>query len=355
VRSLEAYSVPHPTGIEVKLDANENPFPLPSEVRHELARHLAEVELNRYPPSDGGELRELLAAECGVARDSIVFGNGSDEIIHLLCATFAEPRPRAAVASVLFPTPSFAVFRLAAIANGSEPIEVPLLSDFSVDRSAFERELEVRQPSLVFLARPNNPTGTLPTLSWVAELAARYPEVLFISDEAYGDYGAESALPLAARLHNLLIMRTLSKIGLAGLRIGYLCAAPEICREVDKVRGPYNIGSLNLCAAIWLLRNHRHGLRRRCQQVVAERERMAAALAAMSGVELFPSAANFLLLRIGKPGDRRATQVWQRLCQRGILVRCFDAPGPLEGCLRVTIGTTAENERFLEAMAQPDR
>ena len=185
----------------------------------------------------------------------------------------------------------------------------------------------------------------------VAEVARAHPDTLVVSDEAYAAFAGDSMVGMTAELPNLLIMQTLSKTGLAGLRIGYLHAAPAILAQVDVVRMPYNIGALNQRAAVWLLRHCRPLLAERCAAVVRERERLAAALAGMRGVHAFPSQANLILFRVGEPGDGRATDVWKAMCRRGVLVRCFDRPGPLSGCLRVTIGSAEENDSFLSALA----
>lgn len=352
LRRIGAYEVPRPAGVRAKLDANEHPFPLPPEVSEALARELAEVELNRYPDAGCAELRALLAAEHQIEEGAIVFGNGSDELLHLLCAVFARPRSPGARPAILYPAPTFSVFRIAAIGVGLEPVEVPLTESFELDEAALERSLSERRPNVAFFARPNNPTGTLWPSATVARLARRHPDVLFVSDEAYGDYGGESALPLLKELPNLVVLRTLSKIGLAALRVGYLVAAPELAAEVNKVRGPYNVGSLNQRAACFLLARHRELLRGRCAEVVSERERMAEEMGRLSGVRVFPSQANLLLFRVGDPESGAATRLWRRLVEQGILVRNLDTPGPLAGCLRVTIGTPEENRLFLEALEE---
>jgi histidinol-phosphate aminotransferase len=344
VRDLSAYSVPHPPSVRVKLDANEFPFDLPVEIRNELGQALASVDVNRYPPADAGELRELLCAEQDVRPDEIVLGNGSDELIHLLCQTFAEPREGKNQAAVLYPTPTFSVFRTATAASGCRAVEVPLLDDFSVDAKRMSEAIAREQPNLVFIARPNNPTGSEWPLASFLDCVRAFPEVLFISDEAYADYGGSSALSAWRQLPNLLIMRTLSKIGLAGLRIGTVSGPSELCREVEKVRSAYNIGILHLTAAALLLSKHRDWFKRSCQTVVSERPRVQAALE-KKGFRVFESVANFLLFRVPD-----AERLYQELVGKGILVRNLDQPGPLANCLRVTIGTPEDNAAFIAAL-----
>jgi histidinol-phosphate aminotransferase len=350
LRPSAAYSVPHPPGITTKLDANELPFSLPAELAAELARELAQVPLHRYPDAEQRELRAELAGALGVDPGTLLFGNGSDEIIQMLISCFARPRAGRASAAVAYPVPSFAVFRGAALAAGCEPVEVPLEEDFTLDFERLERALAAARPNLVFFARPNNPTGTLWPASAVAEVARAHPDALVVSDEAYAAFSGDGMIGMAAELPNLLVMQTLSKTGMAGLRIGTLHGAPAVLAEVEKVRMPYNLGALNQRAAVWMLRRCRALLAECCAAVVRERERVAASLGRIDRVRVFPSQANLILLRVGEAGDGLATRAWERMCRRGVLLRLLDRPGPLAGCLRLTIGTRDENDRFLAAL-----
>jgi len=354
LRAAAAYQVPHPEGIRVKLDANEMPFGLPPEVRAELARELATVALNRYPDPSHQELRAELSRQVGLPIDALLVGNGSDEIIQMLITCFAEPRPGQARARVAYPSPTFVVFRGAALAVGCEPVEIPTdpEADFALQPDDLERAIAAARPNLVFFARPNNPTGTLWPSHLVADLARRHPDLVVVSDEAYAAYAGDGMVAMLPELPNLFVMQTLSKVGLAGLRVGYLCGRPDLIAEIGKVRAPYNVGALNQRAALWILRHHRALLLRGCADVVVERERLAAALDQLADLRVFTSRANLILFRVGRPGDGRATRVWQRLCERGVLIKNFDRPGPLSGCLRVTIGTAEENEIFLAALGE---
>ncbi len=346
LRALDAYAVPSADATPVKLDANEFPFDLPLDIRKELGAALADVAINRYPPPDAGTLRELLCREQGCSSDELVLGNGSDELIHLLCSTFAEARPGQSQAGVLYPVPTFSVFRTAAAGSGCRSIEVPLGPRFHIDFETTRAAIRRESPNLVFIARPNNPTGYEWPLESFLECVRAFPSVIFISDEAYADYGGATALGSWRDLPNLMVMRTLSKIGLAGLRIGTLSGPAELCREVEKIRSPYNIGVLNLAAAILLLSKHREWFRKSCQEVVVERARVQDALIA-HGYDVFPSTANFLLFRRAAG----AQPLWEHLRKQGVLVRNLDAPGAMAGCLRVTIGTRADNDAFLGALA----
>ncbi len=351
IRELRAYHVPRPEGVRAKLDANELPDALPPAAAAAPGRELAEVALNRYPESDPLELRALAAAELGVPPASLVFGNGSDELISLLCAAFAEPRPGRTRASVLYPDPTFVVYRIAALGHGLDPVEVPVDDRMELDVARVDAAMAREAPNLAFFALPNNPTGTLWPPDEVAGLAVRYPDTLVVADEAYIEYGGRSLAPRLAELPNLVVMRTLSKIGMAGLRVGFLSAAPAVVHELEKLRMPYNLGSLNQRAAVWMLRHQRAWLAERSRAVVAERARLAAALAAFPELTVFPSEANLILVRVeragGGGGGGPATAVWQALASRGVLVRNLDRPGPLAGCLRITPGTSAENDLLL--------
>ncbi len=347
IRAMAAYHVPRPEGVRAKLDANESPHPLPPDAAEALGRELATVALHRYPEADPVELRAHLAAELGVAPGALSFGNGSDELLALLCAAFGEPRPGKTRATVLYPDPSFVVYRIAALGHGLDPIEVPLDDDMQLDFELVDDAMTGAAPNLAFFALPNNPTGTLWTPERVADLAAKHPGTIVVADEAYIDYGGRTLLGRLPELPNLVVLRTLSKVGMAGLRIGFLVAADAIVREVEKVRPPYNLGALNQRAALWMLRTQGEWLRARAADVVRERARLAAALADVPGVRVFPSEANLILFRVGKAGDGRAGAAWKAMAARGVLVRNFDRPGPLSGCLRVTPGTPEENDLFL--------
>ncbi|HVV81607.1 MAG TPA: histidinol-phosphate transaminase [Kofleriaceae bacterium] len=347
LRGFTAYHVPRPEGVRAKLDANELPYPLPADAAAALGRELAEVALHRYPEADPAELRALCAADLGVAPGQLAFGNGSDELIALLCAAFGEPRKGATRARILYPDPSFVYYRIAAKTHGVDTIEVPLDDDMQLDFELVDDAMRGAAPNVAFFALPNNPTGTLWPPEEVAALAVRHPDTLIVADEAYLAYGGRTLVPRLAELPNLIVMRTLSKIGMAALRVGFLAASPAIVGELEKVRPPYNLGSLDQRAAVWMLRHQRGWLEARCRDVLGERARLAEALAAFPELRVFPSEANLLLVRVGAPTPGRAARVWKALAARGVLVRNLDRPGPLAGCLRITPGTPAENDLFL--------
>jgi len=342
LRGSAAYHVPAPPRVIAKLDANELPYALPPELRGELGRALSEVALERYPDPAARRLRAILARQLGVAGEQLVFGNGSDELITMLCSAFAAPRG-ARPSAILYPVPSFVYYKLAAVARGIEAIEVPLTDVFELDEPRVIRAIEEHRPSVVFLALPNNPTGTLWRITFATELAARFRDVVIVADEAYVAYSGTTSLPVLAEHPNLVVMRTLSKYGMAGLRVGYSVSSPAIAALVERVRPPYNLSSLDQRAAEFLLEHAAEWCAARTAEVIAERPRLAAALAAR-GFEVFPSRANLVLVR-----TTGATALWRKLADAGVTVRLFDA-GPLAGCLRITVGTPADTAALLAAL-----
>jgi len=347
--------VPYHTGPEprpgrrVKLDANESPFALGEALRGELAaefaRSLADVELHRYPDPTARELRGLLARDLGVAEEQILIANGSDEAIQLLQMVVAGPG-----ASLAIPVPTFAMYAIGARAMGIRVAEVPLGEDFALDAARFLDTLRRERPRLVFLAWPNNPTGNLFDPGAVQAIleacAGRDCHALVVVDEAYVHYSGRSFLPRLGEFPNLVVLRTLSKIGLAGIRLGILIANTDVVREVNKVRMPYNVNALSQAAARVVLA-HGDIVAQWAAVIVKERERVLAAVGAMPGVRAFPSQANFVLIRTRRPGDA----VCADLLSRGIVVRNFSRAPHLADCLRVTIGAPEENDAFLDALA----
>jgi len=336
LRGTAAYHVPKPPRVVAKLDANELPYGLPEDFRARLGAALAEVALERYPDPRALRLRAIVAHQLGVTGGQLVFGNGSDELIAMLCNAFAGP--------ILYPTPSFVYYRLAAIARGLDPIEVPLGPTFDLDVAAVEAAIAAHHPSVVFLALPNNPTGTLWRMDFALELAARHRDTVIVSDEAYVAYAGVTNLPHLRAHPNLVVMRTLSKIGLAGLRVGFTISTPAIAAVLEKVRPPYNLSSLDQRAAELVLEHASDWCTARAAEVVVERTRLAVALSAF-GLHVFPSAANLLLVRFPD-----GTAAYAHLAAAGISVRSFGASGPLANCLRITVGTSAETDALLRSL-----
>ncbi len=345
VRALSAYeSGPQPSGrILAKLDANESPFLLTEIVRGhlaaEMAAALADVPLNRYPDPEARELRATLGETLGLPPEEILVTNGSDEAIQLLATAVASPGR-----TVLAPVPTVVMYELSTRIQGLRFVGIPLRSDFSLDAGPFQEALRRERPSIVFLAWPNNPTGRLFDPA-VVETVLRESEGLVVVDEAYTDYSGQSFLPKLHRYPNLVILRTLSKIGLAGIRLGMLIGGRALLAEVNKVRAPYNVNALSQATARVVLR-HEALVRERAQLVVKERERLLTALHDLAGVTVYPSDANFFLLRTARP----AGEVFRELLAQGVLVRDFSQTPLLPNCLRVTVGSREENDRFLAAL-----
>ena len=346
IRALSAYAVPDASGM-VKLDAMENPYQLPAHLRDELGRRLAATALNRYPVPSYAALKAAICTRFGVPDGyGVMLGNGSDELISLLTLACARPG-----AKVLAPEPGFVMYAASALQAGVEFVGVPLRPDFTLDLDAMLAAIRTHRPALTWLAYPNNPTANLFARADIeAILRAVGDTGLVIVDEAYQPFAHASFMPRLAEFGNLAVMRTVSKLGLAGIRLGYLAGAAALLDEFDKVRPPYNINVLTEAAALFVF-EHADLLDAQARVLCAARERLIAALAVMPGIETFPSAANFVLLRIhraGYDGDR----VCADLCQRKVLVKNVGKMHALlKNCLRVTVSTTEENTIFLDALA----
>jgi histidinol-phosphate aminotransferase len=343
IRAISAYAVPDSTGL-VKLDAMENPFALPPELAQALGQRLAQVALNRYPPSDPRDFKEKLARSIDLpAGMALLLGNGSDELIHLMIQACAKPG-----AVVLSPWPSFEMYDLSSRFDGCRFVGVPLAADFSLDRGAMLAAVARERPAVIFISWPNNPTGNLFGRDAVAAVLDAAPG-LVVLDEAYLPFAQDTWLPQLTQRSNLLVLRTFSKMGLAGIRLGYLCGDPAWIAEFNKVRPPYNVNVLTLAAADLLL-GHRAALDEQAAMLRAERERLLARLRALPAVTAFPSAANFVLFRVDGGSDG-ADRVFAALKSRGILIKNrTHAHRLLAGCLRVTVGTAAENDAFIGAL-----
>lgn len=342
VRALSAYHVAPAEGL-VKLDAMENPYALPPALAARMGERLARVAVNRYPDPAAPGLKRRLREAMGIPEAlDVVLGNGSDEILQIISLALAKPG-----AVVLAPEPSFVVYRLAALAAGMRYAGVALRADFTLDTAAFLAALERERPALTWLAYPNNPTGNLFPREAILEIVAAAPGLVVVDEAYYAFSSGATLMDEVGRHPNLVLVRTVSKLGLAGLRLGLAIGTREWLREFDKLRMPYNVNSLSAAAAELLL-GEREVLEAQTAAIVAERARLERALDALPGVRRFPSAANFILARV--PDAPRA---FDALRERGILVRTFHGSHPLLAhCLRLTVGTPDENTRLLEALAQ---
>jgi histidinol-phosphate aminotransferase len=343
---LSAYAPQRPAENAVKLDANEAPPTASPRIRDAVTRAVERVALERYPDARATALRAAVARRTGAAPDDLLFGTGSDEVIALLVNGLARPRAKLPQAVVMSPTPTFVMYRVTARAHGLKSVEVPLGADWDLEVASMKRALEATRPNVLFVASPNNPTGNRMTEARLAEVVEAAGETFVVLDEAYIDYTSAGSLRAwRAKYRNLGILRTLSKVGLAALRVGWLEADAELVREIDKGRQPFNVSAVSQAAAAAVLDEAWDAVQADVARVVAERSRVAAALARVPGLVVSPSEANFLWVSTAKP----AAEVAAWLASRGVIVRSFHAAGGrLAHQIRVTIGTPRENDRLLE-------
>jgi histidinol-phosphate aminotransferase len=340
VRAAHAYVVQASHGV-LKLDAMENPYRLPPELQQALGERLGALALNRYPAERTAELARALARHAGVPDScGVTLGNGSDELIGLLTIAVARPG-----ATVLAPLPGFVMYEALARQQRLNFIGVPLRADdFQLDETAMLAAIEQHQPALIYLAYPNNPTGTLWDAAVIERIAQAAPG-LVVMDEAYQPFASADSLALMARQPNVLVMRTMSKFGLAGVRIGYLLGAPALVEQVEKLRPPYNISVLNAEAAFFAL-EHADVYAAQAAELRQQRERVFAALLAMPGISPWPSQGNMILARV-----QDAATTFAALKARGVLIKNVSAMHPLlANCVRITVGTPDENTLLLQAL-----
>jgi histidinol-phosphate aminotransferase len=340
IRSLSSYAVAKPGGM-VKLDAMENPYPLPAPVRARLDAALARVPVNRYPDGAADAARDALKRTLDIpAGCELLLGNGSDELIQILASTLAGKD-----AVMLAPDPSFVMYRRSALIAGMRFAGVALKQDFSLDLPAVLEAIERERPDLVFIAYPNNPTGNLFAAREVETILAAAPGLVVV-DEAYYAFSDASFLPEIGRHPNLLLLRTISKIGMAGIRLGYAVAAAEWITELDKVRPPYNVNVLTQAAAVALL-DGTGWIAEQSKAIRAERTRLERELRRLPATTVFPTQTNFVLARVGD-----ANALFDGLRGRGILIKNLHGWHPLlADCLRITVGTPEENDLLLAACA----
>jgi histidinol-phosphate aminotransferase len=346
IRALSAYHVPD-SGDFIKLDAMENPYHWPEAMVDEWLAMLRDVELNRYPDPSPAGLKESLgqAMEVPVGAD-VLLGNGSDELIQMIAMALAQPGRK-----ILAPEPSFVMYKMIATFTGMDYVGVPLADDFDLDLPAMLAAIEEHQPAIVFLAYPNNPTGNLFDRDAVKTIIDASPGLVVV-DEAYHAFAGDSFMAELDAYDNLVVMRTVSKMGLAGLRLGLLAGSSAWLAEFDKVRLPYNINVLTQKSAEFALA-HRGVLDQQTQQICEDREKLMLALEAIQGIKPFPSRANFILFRVNK-GEKNATnadEVFESLKAQGVLIKNLSPTGGvLQDCLRVTVGSPEQNNAFLSVL-----
>jgi len=359
VRAMHAYAVQDPQGM-VKLDAMENPYRLSAELQRALGERLGAVALNRYPGARLQDLRQALARYAHMpAGYDIILGNGSDELISLLslaCALGVDSLTGKAPV-VLAPVPGFVMYAMSAQLQGLDFVGVPLSSDFALDVPAMLAAIAQTQASIIYLAYPNNPTANLWSevdMAQVVAAAARAGSIVVL-DEAYQPFSSRSYLdtmraqPEAHR--HVLLMRTLSKFGLAGVRLGYLMGPQALVAELDKVRPPYNISVLNCECALFAL-EHSEAFATQAKAICDERSRLLQALRQLPGLKVWDSDANMILVRVPSEADADAAlRVFEAMRARSVLVKNVSKMHPLlANCLRLTVGTAQENTQLLAAL-----
>lgn len=349
VLALNAYHVPD-VGEMLKLDAMENPWPWPGALQQKWFEELAGVEANRYPDPSASQLRGALRAWMGLdslanaSELEIMLGNGSDELIQILA--MAVTGNDGARPVLMAPEPGFVMYKMIATYVDIDYVGVPLDADYELDLPAMLEAIETHKPAIIFLAYPNNPTGNSWNRQSIEAIIQAAPG-LVIADEAYAPFAADSMVSGLQQYPNLLVMRTLSKVGLAGLRLGMLAGARDWIEQLNKLRMPYNVNVLSQRSAIFALANQ-DVLDTQAADLRRLRSELSASLSEIGGIKVWPSQANFILLTM--PADS-ARPVHQSLCQEGILIKNLHGSHPaLKDCLRVTVGTGEQNKQFLSAL-----
>lgn len=342
ILSLAPYRVADAAGL-IKLDAMENPYVLPERLQNVWKERLASMALNRYPDPRAQALRPILREVMSIPGDmDVLLGNGSDEIIQMLMLAVGGSGRQ-----VLSVVPGFAMFSLIAQVTGTGFVGVPLnREDFSLNTEAVLQAMEAYRPALVLIANPNNPTGNLFASRALEAIVSAAPGLVVI-DEAYFPFASRHCMDWPKRYSNLLVMRTLSKVGLAGLRLGFLVGSHDWLEQIEKLRLPYNINVLTQAASVFAL-EHYDVFQDQARRIREERERLYAALNSREELQVFPSEANFVLFRVP---SGRAEAVHASLREDGVLIKKLAGSHEyLEDCLRVTVGAPDENTSFLKAL-----
>jgi len=342
VQSMHAYAVQDARGL-LKLDAMENPYSLPPELQTALGQRLGALALNRYPGDRGADLQRALAKYAAMPEGfGLMLGNGSDELISLLAMACDLPG-----ATIVAPVPGFVMYAMSAQLQGLRFVGVPLTADFELDEAAMLAAIKREKPAIVYLAYPNNPTANL----WSDAAIEKIVEAqgaqggLVVIDEAYQPFAGKSYIDRVSRHDHVLLMRTLSKFGLAGVRLGYMMGPAALVAEVDKVRPPYNISVLNCECALFAL-EHADVFARQAADIRTQRNRIFEALGRLPRVKSWPSEANMILVRVPD-----AAKTFEGMKAAGVLVKNVSKMHPLlANCLRLTVGTADENARMIAAL-----
>jgi histidinol-phosphate aminotransferase len=331
------YTAPELTGA-IKMDANENPFSLQEPLKKRFLEEMGKVDLNRYPEAGALKLRNRFARYYGVNKDMVMLGNGSDELIQMLCMTL-----KGKVNGVLVPVPTFVMYKIIAVNTGNKVLEVRLDENFDLDINAIIGKIRATFPSLIFLSYPNSPTGNLFNRDKIETIIKKSAGVVVI-DEAYANFSSQTLLPLLKKYDNLVFLKTLSKLGLASMRLGFLIGSRDITTQLDKVRLPYNVNSLSQAAANFFL-DYREEFSKQVNEIVKEREKLYSGMKEITGIKPYPSRANFIFFSCAFDSDR----IYNRLEADGIIVKNLNT-NLTKNCMRVTVGNPKENDAFLKSL-----
>jgi len=338
VKNLKAY---HVETVEegIKLHANENPYPPSPELTKKILARFEKLDLNRYPDPDCKALKEAISNRIGVPTNQLVIGNGSDELIQNLMQIFCNEGD-----TIAFPDPTFAMYAITAKSMGLNIYTFPLNDNWDFEAKSLIEKLTTSHARIVFISYPNNPTGNCFSRTEIQELVEKFKGIVVL-DEAYYDFSGQTFLNQMKDHNNLIILRSLSKIGLAGLRVGYGIYPSTLVDEINKVRLPYNSNSISQIAATELMNNF-DTVQKQIDSIKEERIRLLNELAKIKSITAFPSDANFILFQTSQNGEN----IFRNLMGNGVLVRNLGAHPRLTNCMRATIGTKAENDQFLDRL-----
>ena len=343
ILNLSAYKVAEAKNL-IKLDAMENPYSWPENIKQQWLASIKDCPINRYPDPEAKQLTKTIKESNQIpAQSEVLLGNGSDEIIQLLLMALPTD------AHVLAPAPGFVMYKQVALSLGLNYHGIPLLADnFDLDLAATLSAIKRYQPSIIFLAYPNNPTGNLFNEQDIASIIESAPGLVIV-DEAYAPFADASFIDKLTVYSNLLVMRTVSKLGLAGLRLGFIAGNKDIIEQLNKIRLPYNINCLTQLTAEFALKNY-NLFEQQTQKICMDRTLILEQLNELSGMTAYPSSANFILF---KTKENQATPIFEHLKSAGILIKNLSPQGGLlTDCLRVTIGKTGENKLFIDALTK---
>jgi histidinol-phosphate aminotransferase len=332
------YSAPEQTGA-IKMDANENPFTMQEPLKRKLLEEMNWVDFNRYPAAGAPELRERFAKYYGVKKNMIMPGNGSDELIQLLCIAL-----KGKIKGVLVPVPTFSMYKIIAVNTGNKVVEVPLDKKFDLDVKAITGRIKNDFPALIFLSSPNSPTGNIFSREKMETIIKKTPGVVII-DEAYAGFSGKTMLPLLKKYDNVIFLKTLSKLGMASIRLGFLIGNPDLVAQLDKVRLPYNVNSLSQIAAGFFL-DYEREFSKQIDEITYRREELYRGLKGIKWIKAYPSCANFIFFSCAFDSNR----IYRKLVAEGIVVKNLNVPPLMTNCIRVTVGNRQENEAFLQAL-----